>query len=588
MQQWLLKDGGSCESRRGPPRPMPSIIWQILRGRGVQTQKDVEALFSPKMTSLADPFSLDQMDIAVERLVKARNQGEVVGIYGDFDLDGTPAVALLKRGLELLGFSFIPCYQPRRLREGYGFHPLGVDVLHSQGASLIVTVDVGTTDVKTVDYAKQKAVDVIVTDHHLPKEELPEALAIINPNKGTCPSGLTYFCGTGVAFYMVLALRKRLRELDILSNDFNPKELLDCFAIGTLTDMVPLIRENRVLVKHGLIQLQKTQRPGLHALLQKLGLNGRPISSQSVSMRFAPKLNALSRMDTDTLPLDIFLETNPLKAQNLTSQMLKVNEERARRQKLAERVAEAQMKERKQNGYLWVWSEDFHMGVVGLVANQLAHRYGVPTFVGAVRESGQVVGSSRRPKGHSVNLLDALGAAHGVLDRFGGHAPAAGFELNLEHVESFNQKIGEFYASHGEKAGVLEKTIYFDAKGSLSEINSHFMGWYEGLEPFGMDFEVPIIKFENTVVDQQSILKGEHLKLHIREGQATTMEAIWFFPPKDKLNEDFAGRSVEFLATPQWNHFMGRKRLQLVVEELRLSSNGTNKTNLSVDSWACV
>ena len=159
------------------------------------------------------------------------------------------------------------------MKEGYGFHISGVDELKSKKVSLIITVDVGITDVETVKYAKEQNIDVIVTDHHLPKEELPSALAIINPNKRTCSSGLTYLCGTGIAFYMVLALRKNFKESGLIEVDFNPKELLDCFAIGTLTDMVPLIRENRVLVKHGLVQLEKTQRPGLKALINgELGL----------------------------------------------------------------------------------------------------------------------------------------------------------------------------------------------------------------------------------------------------------------------------------------------------------------------------
>ena len=218
--------------------PMPPIIGQILRGRGVVTDQEAKELFSPKLANLANPFVLDQMDVAVDRLTLARKENEVVGVYGDFDLDGTPAVALLKRGLELLGFPEVPYYQPRRLKEGYGFHTSGVDALKSKKASLIITVDVGITDVDTVRYAKEQKVDVIVTDHHLPKEELPPALAIINPNKGTCPSGLTYLCGAGVAFYMILALRKHFKESGLMEVNFDPKELLDCFAIGTLTDMV--------------------------------------------------------------------------------------------------------------------------------------------------------------------------------------------------------------------------------------------------------------------------------------------------------------------------------------------------------------
>lgn len=564
MGHWVDRSCGEV----GSTGEMPPLICQILQGRGVTTDEEAEVLFSPRLSSLANPFVLDQMEVAVQRLVTARSKGEIVGIYGDFDLDGTPAVALLKKGLEFLGFQDIQYYQPRRLREGYGFHTLGVDELKSQGVSLIITVDVGITDVKTVQYAREKNIDVIVTDHHLPKEELPEAVAIINPNKGTCPSGLTYLCGTGIAFYTVLALRKSLRESGLLENtDFDPKELLDCFAIGTITDMVPLIKENRVLVKHGLFQLERTRRPGLSALLGKLGLGGRSLSSQEVAMRFAPKLNALSRMDTDLLPLDVFLETNDLKARLLVSEVIRINERRVKLQKMAQQIAEVQVKEKKQRGYVWVWSKDFHAGVIGLVAANLAQTLGVPAFVGSINEDRQVVGSGRVPKGSSVSLLETLEFAKDTLVRFGGHNPAAGFELELKRVEDFNQKISQFYDCQ-ESTDVYEAPFYFDARGSLGELTHQFMRWYEGLEPFGIGFEIPVIKFSDVSVDRPYVLKESHLKMWLRDHR-DKVEAIWFYPPGDMLGKNLSGKFVDVLAIPQWNYFMGKKRLQLVIQDLK-------------------
>ena len=624
MNQWVDR---SCREK-GVSQKMPPMIWQIVGGRGGSTDKEVNDLFSPKLAHLSDPLTLDQMDIAVERLKVARSNNEVIGIYGDFDLDGTPAIALLKRGLEGLGFQHICHYQPRRLKEGYGFHTWGVDQLKSKKVSLIITVDVGITDVETVKYAREQNIDVIVTDHHLPKKELPPALAIINPNKRTCPSGLSYLCGTGVAFYIVLALKKSFKEWgkdsseelvktkDSNKTGFNPKELLDCFAIGTLTDMVPLIKENRVLVKHGLIQLENTQRPGLKALIEELGLGGRPLSSQEVVIRLAPKLNALSRMDTDLLPLDIFLETDASKAQSLVTKMMKINRQRVNLQKMAQKVAEAQVRERNQKGYVWVWSKDFHVGVIGLVATDLAEKLRVPAFVGAMNEKGRIVGSGRMPKESSGSLLEAFEWAKENLVRFGGHNPAAGFELELEKTEDLNQMFSQFYnrqgvpnstgdltnllesirsADHSDKltespahinmstshpepasdsSGLVassQTSLYFDAQGTLGELTHQFMKWYESLEPFGVGFEIPILKFSDVFLEQWHVLKGGHLKMWLRE-RGDKVEAIWFFPPANILEKNLQGKLVDILGQPQWNYFMRQKRLQLVIQDLRISS----------------
>ena len=562
MAEWVDRSLG-----RKSELELPPLIGQILSGRGIHTHEEVEEIFHPKLANLKDPFSIDQMDLAVERLLKALEEKEIIGIYGDFDLDGTPAVALLKKGLELLGFQGICFYQPRRLREGYGFSLKGVDVLKSQKVSLIVTVDVGITDIETASYAKSQGVDVIVTDHHQPKEELPlSAVAILNPNKGGCPSRLTYLSGTGVAFYLILGLRKKMRDLGLLKSDFNPKDLLDCFVIGTLTDMVPLVKENRILVKHGLLQLHKTQRPGLRLLLKSLGMD-RPLSSQDVAIRFAPKLNALSRMDTDLLPLDIFLETDGVKSSTLVSEMIEINKRRIKLQEEAQRVAEEKVKEAGVSGYAWVCSESFHMGVIGLVATNLCDKFGVPAFVGTMNDKGHIVGSSRRPKGSLSCLLEALGSAEDALLRFGGHSPAAGFELELGKRDEFNRKLEQFYRDKGEDVKE-DAALYFDGEASIGELNHQFMKWYDGLEPFGAEFEPPIIKFSSVCVEDFRTLRGGHFKMRLRSSEGS-IEAMWFFPPKDISEKELKGAAVDILATPQWNYFMGKKTLQLVVQDLK-------------------
>ncbi|MEQ1664391.1 MAG: DHH family phosphoesterase, partial [Bdellovibrionales bacterium] len=237
------------------PIMLPDPIWQIVFGRGYDSTEKIENLVQPKLKDLAHPFSLHQMDLAVARLIQAFQNEEKILIYGDYDLDGSPGIVLLREGLIKLGFSNVEVFQPLRLKDGYGLHSHKIADFKNLGVQLIVTVDVGITDIESVDIANEMGIDVIITDHHLPKEKHPNAFAIVNPNKGNCESNLQHLCGTGVAFYLILALRMEMSQKKLLKQEFNPKELLDLFAIATITDMVPLIKENRVLVKHGLLQL---------------------------------------------------------------------------------------------------------------------------------------------------------------------------------------------------------------------------------------------------------------------------------------------------------------------------------------------
>ena len=259
---------------------------------------------------------MKDMKTAVERLIQAFKKQETICIYADYDMDGTPGLALLISGLQSLGFKNLLSFQPNRFDDGYGVHPPIVeDFIENHGVCLFVTVDVGITDVEAVNTAKKKNVDFIITDHHQPKEDLPCASAIINPNQQDCSSGLTYLCGAGVAFYLILALRSAMRDQGLLKTPFDPKQLLDCFAIATLTDMVPLVKENRILVQHGLWKLARTNRLGLRLLMKKLDLWNKPLKSSDISFRMVPKLNALGRMNSPVRALDLFLVDDPGQAE---------------------------------------------------------------------------------------------------------------------------------------------------------------------------------------------------------------------------------------------------------------------------------
>ncbi len=522
------------------------------------------------------------MDKAVNRLLEARRKQEAIVIYADYDLDGTSGLALLLTAFKAMGFADVTYYQPKRLSEGYGLHKEAVRRLFESGRTLLVSVDLGITAIEAVEYAGELGLDVIITDHHLPKETLPEALAVVNPNRGNCPSELGHLCGTGVAFYLALAVRRALLEHDIIKESFDPKSLLDCFVIGTLTDMVPLIDENRVLVKHGLLQLAQCQRPGLRVLLQALGLWGKPLTSQDVAIRFAPKLNALSRMETGLQPIDLYLVESDREAQALVQQVLSNNQDRQVSQKNAESEAFEFVAKNPPGSSIFVYSQNFHRGVVGLVATRLCQEFGLPTFVGSLSpEEGVIVGSARMPEGRGLNALDAMNfvAANGVLEQFGGHAVAAGFELRLENAEKFRMGLEEFFAS--QMVQVEHRTWLYDAEATLADLDASFMGWHEHLSPFGAQFAPPVFCVKGVGLQQIRSLKGGHFRLTLAEGKAISRVALWFSPSKEHplIEAISAARAaavgcIDALVEPQWNYFNGQRSLQLLIQDIRQSVGG--------------
>lgn len=549
---------------------IPPSLWDLFQERGFKTFEQAQSFISPSLKNLRSPFLLRDMDKAVERLIKAFKEQQKVLVYGDFDLDGTSGVALLKTGFENLGFKNITYYQPSRLTEGYGVHVHAIEKFKEENIDLVVTVDLGITDVKAVARAGELGLDVIVTDHHLPKEELPQALAIVNPNQKDCSSGLGHLCGAGVGFFLILGLRQKMKEQGLVEKDFDPKSLLDVFTIATLTDLVPLKEENRVLVKHGLVQLAQTKREGLKTLLKHLGLYGRPLTSGDVSIYFAPKLNALSRMEKGIRPLDLYLVEGEDKAQDLVVEVMKTNSLRIQLQKQAEgeafdQVFSAESTKSVEDGFSFVSSKNFHKGVIGLVATKLANKFNIPSFVGSISDSGSIVGSSRVPHdGYSV--LEALNFSKKALVRYGGHKAAAGFELKQDQQESFVYLLKEFFSQqHKIEAS---KKIY-DTELELSDLDDYFMSWHQALEPFGKDFSHPVFLLKKVSIQSIYSLKGGHLKFQF--DQKPGVSALWFSPPEqDWIAEIEKGFVVNILVKVQWNFFNGIKSLQLLIQDLRV------------------
>lgn len=557
---------------------IPNSLVRLLRARGYDDIKTWDPLFRPSLANLKSPYLLDGINIVVERLIKAYQKDEGVLIYGDFDLDGSSGAALLYCGLRDLGFKNLHVIQPKRLTDGYGVHSHLLESYIGK-VKVILTVDVGITAIEATAYANQNGIDVLITDHHLPKEELPQAMAIVNPNKGFCESGLGHLCGVGVGYYVFLATWMKLKE--ILAEDasklseeqitkiraIDPKSLLDLFVIGTITDLVPLIDENRILVKHGLKVLERTPRPGLRALMQKLGILGKRLGAQDIGFRLAPKLNSLSRMDKGLLPLDVFLCEDEQAAERMVEQILSLNTDRLGHQKQAEQFA-IEKAFASEESYCFVFDETFHKGVVGLVATRLSQTYDKPSFVGE-HKNGKITGSARLPDGSVLNLVEIMGECPS-LSSFGGHAQAAGFEVEFEKAIDFENELKEYFLSHKEEIENLRlnKVIKFDLELRAEELDLNLVSWIEKLEPFGVGFEHPIFKIEGVEVIDHRVLNGGHLKFKVRQGR-DILDCIWF---KHTLNDDFLqdihSKKLNIYGQIEINEYLGQKKLQFLVQNL--------------------
>lgn len=551
---------------------LPPLIGEILHSRGFVENDNIDKLLFPKLSELKDPNLIFGMEKAVDRVVQALRQKQKICIYADFDLDGTSGLALLLTGMQALGFQDVVYFQPKRLKDGYGFHAEAVRELKKQNVELIITVDVGITAHHAVETANELGIDVIITDHHLPLEKIPPALVVVNPNQPLDQSGLGYLCGAGVAFYLLRALKRKIFESSDLPHlDFDLKNVLDFFTIGTLTDMVPLVDDNRVLVKHGLHSLAETQKPGLRALLNALELSGRPLNSQDVAIRFAPKLNALSRMESGLLPIDIFLTTDKNQAEKWVGDILRNNHTRVQLQNEAELEAIEKLKTWTNSDFVIVASENFHRGVVGLIATKLAQNFNRPAFVGSIDEDQMIVGSCRVPPGSEECLVTALGSAEKILTRFGGHSAAAGFELPLNEFEKLVEKLTIHFEEMKKSPKAPE--YYYDSNAVVADLSHHLMKWYEFVGPFGAGFQIPVLKLSSLNLKNKKELKGGHYRLTmLDQDQLKTIECLLFSPSERQMKILNSGADFfDLIGELQWNYFAGKKSIQLLVKDLKVS-----------------
>lgn len=558
------------ENARDPSgKPLTRLRASLLAGRGIDSVEKVDAFLNPRLrTGLRSPLLFPDMDRATERLLRARNEGELVCVWGDYDVDGVTGSSILLLFLREIGMDPL-LYIPHRTREGYGLNTPAIEQLAEAGVGVVVTADCGASGHKEILRAQELGIDVIVCDHHhVPDEKLP-AYAVLNPMEPDCPFSFSGLSGAGVAFYLLMGLRMKLRARgEPRVPDL--KLYLDLVCLGTVADLVPLTEENRVIVTHGIQQLSKSKRPGICALRAVSG-DGE-IGASYIGYKLGPRINAGGRLADATKAVELLTTCDSEEANKLAAYLEQENVERRviEDQILQDAVLMVQAALDRGLGYTVVLaSSSWHAGVIGIVASRLLERYGRPTILIAV--DGEMGKGSGRC-GATFNLYEGIKACSQWLQGYGGHKRAAGLSIRKDDVETFAEAFESFARTQLRESDLLP-VVEFDQDLDLGQVRPALLNVLDTLEPHGQGNPEPVFRARNVevlkvrTVGDLSDGKVGHLKLALRsseEGHA--IDAIWFGMGDADIE---VGGKVELLYTPSINTWNGRSTLQLRVRDLK-------------------
>lgn len=559
---WSLSQNHAGNSDNLEQDMIPHGIWNILRNRGFSDWEEILEFLKPSLFTFHSPDLFKDMTKVVLRLAKALQNKEKVLIYGDYDADGVTGTALIYKALKKFGFQVV-VHIPTR-DEGYGLHKEVISKAAENGISLMVTVDCGITAVEEVALAASFHMDVIITDHHEPQEQLPAALGILNPKVADSGYPFRDLAGVGVAFKLIQALFKQLNfPFHMVGSEL---DYLDLAALGTIADIVPLTGENRLIVKYGLQVMEKTKHKGMQAILEECGLGGKQLKAGQISFIVAPRINAAGRMDTARLALNLFLEDEYENAQEIAKDLGKENYQRQQIEKDIFQEAEQLLAEGPLPEVIVLSSPNWHHGVIGIVASRLVERFHRPVYL--ISEEDEIAkGSARGIPGYHV--LDELTKQGVFLTKFGGHKQAAGFSLATNNIkflrEGLNRSLRESELSYREEFTV-------DAVVPLEDIDIDLQKDLELLAPFGAGNPAPVLMTGNLSIKNIYTMgkKGEHLKLLLEAGNCL-LESLAF--KKGHEAEQLKNYSkIDIIYYLEINDYLGQEKIQAVLKDYRPSS----------------
>ena len=553
---------------------VPFFLAMLMNIRGLDDAAHLRE-FLGEGEPLSDPFLLKDMDKAAARITRAVDNMEKIAVYGDYDADGVTSTAMLYSYLETRGADVI-FYIPQREGEGYGMNMGAVEYLKEQGVSLIVTVDNGISSVQEVARANELGIDVVITDHHRPQEILPDAVAVVDAYRPDDTSPYKHFSGVGVAFKLLMALEDGAGDVEDLLEAYS-----DLAAIGTIGDIVPLTGENRTLIRAGLERLSQSDRPGVQALLENAGIAGKVLTSTNVAFTLVPRINATGRMGAPERAVRLLISGYEEEAEVLSEEICADNEERRR---VEAEIAEAAFADIEAKGYMKdrvvvVDGENWHHGVIGIVASRVTERCGKPCMI-ISRGETEAKGSGRSIEGFS--LFEAICACGDLLIKFGGHPMAAGITLKPENIEAFRKRINRYAAEHFPQ--MPTQTVTLDCKLNPAALSVSMAQSLTQLEPFGNGNPQPVFGLFNMELSNVTpVGGGGHLRLTLEKNGAV-ITAMRFNTKPEELPYHI-GDKIDLAVQLEAREFRGQPSLTVIVRDMKFAAFNTEKNIASLASF---
>lgn len=547
------------------------LIRRLLVNRNIRTKDDAYNFLFPSFEDHTyDPFLLKDIEKAIDRIHKAIQNNEKICIYADYDCDGIPGAVVMSDFFDLLSYTNYTVYIPDRHKEGYGLQIPAIDNLLSEGVNLFVTVDLGITNNKEVDYINEQGKEVIITDHHLVGDETPKAYAVVDPKQDTCKYPDEMLCGSGVAFKLVQAFLKKYSEKYSVSEG-QEKWLLDMVGLATLSDMVPLVNENRVLARYGMLVFKKTRRKGLLHLAKKAGVNLPFLVEEDITFMISPRINAAGRMDHPRHAYELLAakdnelaleKSNLLHGYNLTRKNLVKNIMKTAKGKLSKHQADS---------VIVVGDRTWAIGVLGLVASRLVEEFGKPVFVWGGDEDSELLKGSCRGDG-TVNVVKLMSDNAKLFENFGGHEAAGGFSVSSEMIHKLEQGLNESYPKFAT-AKPEEKVYEYDTELVFEDVSESTYNEISKLAPFGVGNPKPVFLFRDSLVKQVRLFgkHNEHLELTFENNIGMPVKAIAFFTKHDSFGDPIEeGKIIQLFGSIEKSTFGYKKEIRLRIENIHL------------------